>query len=128
MSQYGDGEADILEQSHGTLCVVRYQGKQALRAIDVQCIKSLIGMVPVVLSADEAQDNSIRSKYSQSFFVAEKPFNDIANDSIITYESTNNGNEDETMDDNNSEETDDDSDSGESDGDNSEDSESNDSR
>ena len=103
VSQYGEGEADLLVQSHGTLSVVRYQGKQALRVINILSIKSLIGMVPIVLSADEAQDNSLRAKYSQCFFVAEKPFNDIANDSLITYETNSNGCEDETIEDDESE-------------------------
>jgi hypothetical protein len=125
VSQYGEAEANLLHQSHGTLHVVRYQGKQALTIVDARCIKSLIAMVPFVLSAEEAQDNSMRLKYSNCFFVAEKPFIDFTSESTTTYGSTTNGNEDETVADNSNDETeqdnketDDDSDeSQESDGD-----------
>jgi hypothetical protein len=106
VSQYGEGDTALLHQSHGTLHVAHYHGKHALRVIDARCIRSLIAMLPFVLSAAEAQDNSIKSKYSQCFFVAEKPFINFTTDSIMTYESDYNGNEEDTMDNGNSEEMD----------------------
>jgi hypothetical protein len=62
VSQYGEGDTALLHQSHRTLHVAEYYGKHTLRVIDACCIRSLIVMIPFVLSAAEVPDNSIKSK------------------------------------------------------------------
>ncbi|KAF8344790.1 hypothetical protein F5887DRAFT_842424, partial [Amanita rubescens] len=73
VSCYDEPDKKFLEESCQTLYVSRYLGKQALEIINVQSIRSVVGMVPFVLSEPEEQDEEICAKYSDCYFVAENP-------------------------------------------------------
>jgi hypothetical protein len=73
VSHYSEPDMELLEQSHHTLHVARYQGKRALEIIDIYSIRLVIGMVPFILSAEEENDPEIRTRFSQCYFVAENP-------------------------------------------------------
>ena len=64
---------ELLKQSHDTLHVAHYQGKQALEIVSVYSIRLVIGMVPFMLSAEEESCPEIRARYFQHYFVAESP-------------------------------------------------------
>ena len=46
----------ILQSSHTTLVVCRYQGEEALRVIDVKSILSVVAMVPFDFLIDNCSD------------------------------------------------------------------------
>ncbi|KIL54615.1 hypothetical protein M378DRAFT_134374 [Amanita muscaria Koide BX008] len=73
ISRYSDPDQDLLEQSHQTLYVARYQGKQALEIINVYSIRLVVGMVPFMLSEEEEARTETREQFSQCYFVAENP-------------------------------------------------------
>ncbi|KAM6491929.1 hypothetical protein JOM56_012567 [Amanita muscaria] len=73
ISHYSEPDPELLEQSHDTLYIARYQGKQALEIVNVYSIRLVIGMVPFMLSQEEEDCAETRDQYSQCFFVAENP-------------------------------------------------------
>ncbi|KIL59913.1 hypothetical protein M378DRAFT_63364, partial [Amanita muscaria Koide BX008] len=46
ISRYSEPDQELLEQSHHSLYVARYQGKESLQIINVLSIRSVVGMVP----------------------------------------------------------------------------------
>lgn len=81
VSCYGSRHQELYEQSHQTLWVAQYLGEESLKVVDVKSIRSVVAMVPLVLSTEEASNAAIRAQYSQYYFVAEKPFLDFAGSS-----------------------------------------------
>ena len=77
VSEYGQPNETLLHQSHGTLHVAQYNGRNSLKVISIWSIRSVVAMVPFVLSAQESEDIDFRDRFSRSFFVAEKPFLDF---------------------------------------------------
>ena len=77
VSEYGECNQTIFDQSHGTLHVARYHGLDSLKIISIYAISSVVAMVPFVLSTREAEDNDFQNHFSRCFFVAEKPFLDF---------------------------------------------------
>jgi hypothetical protein len=81
ISRYGSPHKELYEQSYQTLWAAQYLGEDSLQVIDVKSIRSVVAMVPLVLSTEEEADNEIRAQYSDYYFVAEKPFLDFAGSS-----------------------------------------------
>jgi hypothetical protein len=77
VSEYGERNQAIFNQSHGTLHVARYDGRDSLKIISIYSICSVVAMVPFIMSAHEAEDVDFQTRFSQCFFVAEKPFLDF---------------------------------------------------
>lgn len=69
---YSEPDVDLLRQSHNTLRVCRHIGNRNLRVINVESIKTVVGMVPFPLTTQEEQDPQMRSHYQDCYFVAEK--------------------------------------------------------
>ena len=70
VSEYGQPNEMLLHQSHGTLHVAQYNGRGSLKIISIWSIRSVVAMVPFVLSTQEAEDVDFQSRFSRSFFVA----------------------------------------------------------
>jgi hypothetical protein len=81
ISCYGSPHKDLYDEFYQTLWAARYLGQDSLQVIDVKSIRSVVAMVPLVLSTEEEADDEIRAQYSDYYFVAEKPFLDFAGSS-----------------------------------------------
>jgi len=68
----------LVEQSHGTLLVCRYLGKDRARVVDVTAIESVVGMAPFPLMQAEKNQPEIVHEYANSFYVIEKPCAEIS--------------------------------------------------
>jgi len=77
VSEYSAPDRILFDESHGTLHVAKYNGSDALKIISVYSIQSVVAMVPFPLSVHEAEDVGFQNRFSQCFFVAEKPFLDF---------------------------------------------------
>ena len=61
ISCYGSHHQELYEQSHKTLWVAQYLGEESLKVVDVKSIRSVVAMVPLVLSTEEASNAAIRA-------------------------------------------------------------------
>lgn len=77
VSVYSDPDENLLKESSDTLCVVRYQGTEALHVIDAKWISSVMALIPFILSDQEKKYPSICTHYTQCFFIGEKAFLDF---------------------------------------------------
>ncbi|KIL60398.1 hypothetical protein M378DRAFT_83751 [Amanita muscaria Koide BX008] len=74
VSLYSEPDSELLRQSLGTLWVSRYLAKQTLCIVTAESIQSVVGMVPFMLSDAENANAEIRAKFTNTYFVSEKPF------------------------------------------------------
>jgi U3 small nucleolar RNA-associated protein 14 len=74
VSFYTAPDAKICSVSQDTLWVCQRAHAQDYRLINVKTIQSIVAMIPFPLSDVENNTPAIKSKYANSFYVAEKPF------------------------------------------------------
>ncbi|KAM6494763.1 hypothetical protein JOM56_009386 [Amanita muscaria] len=63
----------LQEESSGTLIVCRALGKESIKVIDATTIDLVVGMIPFPLSSSEKNQPEIINRYSNTFYIAEKP-------------------------------------------------------
>jgi hypothetical protein len=68
VSTFSNPDHELLQSSHQTLYVCKYQGDQALEVIEVNTICSVVAMVPF----DQLPETNTISQIGQRYFMVEK--------------------------------------------------------
>lgn len=72
VSLYTAPDPGMLQESHNTLLVCRYEGDAALVVVDAKSILSVVAMPPLPLTIAEISSNT-DGKFDNLFYVCDKP-------------------------------------------------------